>query len=68
MTRKHFKDLAERLKREKPEWCDALSSGVNSAKIAQWRNIVSTMVGFCKAYNSNFDEGRFLAACGLTTI
>jgi len=59
MTRKHFVDLAARLKGLKPE------SDHESPEYNLWADTVLEMAYFSSTQNSNFDRQRFLTACGL---
>ena len=61
MTRKHFRDLADRLDSLRPQGeppCPIL--------MAWWRRTVHSMANFCAAQNGRFNRGRFLTACGYT--
>ena len=59
MTRKHFNDMAARLKWHKPE-----PEASDEVK-ATWLKLVEEMAGLCSNYNANFNRGRFLEACGV---
>lgn len=68
MSKKHFIDLAARLKSLKPSMSedanldDAL---IETAQVAQWERMVREMTRFCVSQANRFDEDRFLAACGI---
>lgn len=58
MTRKHFKEMAERLKWHKPD------ANASNEEKALWVKLVDEMAGMGKMFNGNFDRDRFMTACG----
>lgn len=61
MSRKHFKDIAARLKDLKPD--NKLEAPGSAYEL--WVNTVKSMAILCGRYNNHFDRQRFYAACGL---
>lgn len=56
MTKKHFKELAQRIKN--------LSLPLTEAEERAVKKIIAKeLAEFCKSQNANFDEERFLKAC-----
>jgi hypothetical protein len=55
MTRKHFQQLADMIKREKNYGGDSATLAVVAEELAK----------ICKANNPAFNRDRFLEACGL---
>lgn len=61
MTKKHFTEMAEKLKSVKPE-----REGADyEAKAFQWMRAVRAMAFFCARQNKSFDYTRFYSACGM---
>lgn len=67
MTKRHFIELAERLKNLRPQhpedmdYDDARDFGL---EFNLWRRMVREMANFCACHNERFDRGKFYAACG----
>ncbi len=60
MSRKHFKLLAEALKRMKPSQADI---ELLRGEYNQWCSDVQAVASACAESNNNFDRGTFYAAC-----
>ena len=60
MTKKHFKAIAEALKDMKPSY-----TMLDCPEFQQWQRDVVAMERVCSKFNPNFNNLRFLAACGL---
>ena len=56
MTKKHFKALAEELRNTRP-----IGTYIDRF---QWQRDVNAVAKVCGMSNPNFDEDRFLTACG----
>lgn len=59
MTRKHFNEMAGRLKWHKPD------ADASDETKAVWLKLVEEMAGMGKMFNGNFDRNRFMTACGV---
>ena len=60
MTRMQFVAIAETLRNSRPED----TAGMEDTGYDAWLTIVENMANTLAGFNSNFDRGRFLAACG----
>ena len=58
MTRKHFKEMAEKLAALKDAACQESHGQI------VWWGACEAMAETCKKFNNNFDSYRFLVACG----
>lgn len=68
MTRKHFNELAEILKRNKPQLRDGMVSQnfanqILAKELDTWNQLVKDMTRFCNRQNDYFNPQRFLSAC-----
>lgn len=63
MTRKHFREIAQRLSNAKPAATDPHDlEGL--ARLEGWRNAVLAVNRALAEFNSNYDRSRFFDACG----
>lgn len=65
MTRKHFKALADALKRVKPAKSDFISEDAANQAAWTWERTVDAVAGMCREANDLFDRAKFLTACGM---
>lgn len=64
MTRKHFREIAERLRNAKPAAADPYDlEGL--ARIEGWRNAVFAVNRALIEFNPRYERYRFFEACGL---
>lgn len=63
MTRKHFIDLAEVLRKLKPtkaEQSGPYDEGWDHGCVAQWNAMTQALADFCQTQNPRFDRERWL--------
>ena len=63
MTRKHYKIIAESLKRTRPGSHSVLA-GVALEEELQWNNTVTDLARVLSSTNPRFNRARFVEACG----
>jgi hypothetical protein len=66
MSKKHFRQLAERFHSIKPEPAkssDHEQTGQYAARLDTWNLSVGIVADACQSANERFDRGRFLYAC-----